>query len=247
MLKIGVAGAAGRMGKRIADIVINDPDVELAAAVEREDCSDIGKDIGELVAGKALGIVVSSDLDAACKDIDCLIDFTLPEPTLTHISVCLENKVAMVIGTTGFDDAGKKIIENAAKSIPIVFSPNMALGVNVLFKIVSEAAKAAGMDFSIKVDETHHVHKKDSPSGTAKRIGEVIEEASGTYPPIEAFREGEVIGNHGIIFESQYETLEIRHDAKSRDVFAAGSVKASKFVSDKNPGLYDMGDVLGLN
>ncbi len=246
MLKIGIAGAAGRMGRRIAEIVINDPDSELAAAVEWEDCPDIGKDIGELVAGKALGVKVSADLDDACKDIDCLIDFTLPGPTLLHIPICEKNVVAMVIGTTGMNDEEKKVVEGASQNIPIVFSPNMALGVNVLFKIVSEAAKALGEEFTIKVDETHHVHKKDSPSGTAKRIAEVIEEANGSYPPVEAFREGEVVGNHGIIFESKYETLEIRHDAKTRDVFAAGSVKAAKYVVDKTPGLYDMGNVLGL-
>ncbi|MBD3380411.1 MAG: 4-hydroxy-tetrahydrodipicolinate reductase [Candidatus Omnitrophica bacterium] len=246
MVKIGVIGAAGRMGRKITGIIVKDPQSELAAAIERQDCPELGNDMGTLTGAGELGVKVSSDLAGACSRVDCFIDFTLPAPTLEHIPVCVEKGVPMVIGTTGIDEAGKKAISDAAKSIPIVFSPNMSLGVNVLFKIVHEAAKALGPDFSIKIDETHHVHKKDSPSGTAKMIGEVIEKAAGSYPPVEAFREGEVIGNHGIVFESEYETLEIRHDAKAREVFAAGSVKAAKFVAGKAPGLYDMGDVLGL-
>jgi len=152
-----------------------------------------------------------------------------------------------VIGTTGIGAGGEKKIAEAAKEIPIVFSPNMAIGVNVLFNIVAEAARALGnAGFSIKVDETHHVHKKDSPSGTAKMIGRVIKEASGKDAPIKAFREGEVIGNHGIVFESEFETLEVRHDARTRDVFAAGALKAAAFVAGKEIGLYSMADVLGL-
>lgn len=246
MVKIGVIGAAGRMGRKIADIIVNDPDTQLSAAIERADCPEVGADMGVLIGSDELGVKISSDLAGACADVDCFIDFTLPEPTLEHIPICVDGKVPMVIGTTGLDDEAKKVIRDAAGAIPIVFSPNMSLGVNVLFKIVSEAAKALGGDFSIKVDETHHIHKKDSPSGTAKMIGEVIEKASGEYPKIDAFREGEVVGNHGIVFESEYETLEIRHNAKARDVFAAGSVKGAKFAAGKAPGLYDMADVLGL-
>jgi 4-hydroxy-tetrahydrodipicolinate reductase len=170
----------------------------------------------------------------------------LPEPTLEHLAVCRAQKTPMVIGTTGLDASAEKKIAEAAADIPIVFSPNMAVGVNVLFNIVREAARVLGGSCSIKVDETHHVHKKDSPSGTAKMIGRVIREASGVDAPIEAFREGEVIGNHGIVFEGEYEVLEIRHNAKTRDVFAAGAIKAAKFLAGKAPGLYDMADVLGL-
>ena len=146
----------------------------------------------------------------------------------------------MVIGTTGIDPAGEEKIQSAARSIPIVFSPNMAVGVNLLFNIVREAARVLGKDFKINIDETHHVHKKDSPSGTAKMIAKVIDEASGVKAPIEAFREGEVIGNHGVVFDGEYEHIEIRHDAKSRDVFAAGSIKAAKFLLDKKNGLYNL-------
>jgi 4-hydroxy-tetrahydrodipicolinate reductase len=152
----------------------------------------------------------------------------------------------LVIGTTGLDAEAEKAIREAAKTIPIVFSPNMAIGVNLLFNLVREGARVLGKDFRIKIDETHHVHKKDSPSGTAKMIAGIIKEASGVDAPVEAFREGEVIGNHGIVFDGEYEKLEIRHGAKSRDVFAAGAIKAAKFAAKKEAGLYSMADVLGL-
>ena len=152
----------------------------------------------------------------------------------------------MVIGTTGITPEGEEKIKKASKKIPIVFSPNMSVGVNLLFKIVAEAAKVLGEDFSIKIDETHHIHKKDSPSGTAKMIAKKIKEAVGIEAPIKAFRKDEVVGNHGIVFDGKQENIEIRHDAKSREVFVLGAVKAAKFVIDKNPGLYSMADVLGL-
>lgn len=247
MLKIGISGACGKMGKRIAALALKEKDLKVAACLEDAKAPDAGKDYGLVIGEKELGVIVTSDLEKIAKEIDCLIDFTLPLPTLEHVEVCRKNSLAMVIGTTGIDLRGEEKIKEASKEIPIVFSPNMAIGVNVLFKIVSEAARALGSDFTVKVDETHHVHKKDSPSGTAKMIAKVISEASGREtPPIEAFREGEVIGNHGIVFESSYENLEIRHDAKSRDVFAAGALKAAEFIIGKSPGLYSMADVLGL-
>ena len=238
MVKIGIAGICGKMGKRIADLASKDPDIELVIGLERENDPLVGK--------QEKGVIVTADPGKACEGIDCLIDFTLPGPTLDHVRVCREKVVPMVIGTTGFDPQAEEVIRLAAEVIPIVFSPNMAVGVNLLFNIVREMAKVLGRDFNIKIDETHHVHKKDSPSGTAKMISSVIKKASGKDVPIEAFREGEVIGNHGIIFDGEFETLEIRHNAKSRDVFAAGALQAAKFVVDKMPGLYSMADVLGL-
>jgi 4-hydroxy-tetrahydrodipicolinate reductase len=239
MVKIGIAGICGKMGRRIADLASEDADIELASGLEREGDPSVGKE--------EKGILVTSDPEDACEGIDCFIDFTFPEPTLAHLEVCRDKGVPMVIGTTAIDAEGEQKIREAAKSIPIVFSPNMSVGVNLLFNIVREAARVLGRDFDIKVDETHHVHKKDSPSGTAKMIAKVIKEASGKEVPIEAFREGEVIGNHGIVFDSQFENLEIRHDAKSRDVFVVGALEAAKFVAGKAPGLYSMADVLGLS
>lgn len=246
MLKIGISGACGRMGRRIADIAVNDPETDISVALERRDAPEIGESYGKIIDADVPEIKVVSDLDSVADEMECLIDFTLPEPTIEHVKICSVKGVPMVIGTTGLDAAQEDVIKKASEKIPIVFSPNMSIGVNVLFNIVREAARVLGRDFDIKVDETHHVHKKDSPSGTAKMIGKVIKEAAEIDAPIEAFREGEVVGNHGIVFESGYETLEIRHDAKSRDVFAAGAVKAAKYAADKPAGLYSMADVLGI-
>lgn len=249
MSKIGVAGACGKMGRRISTLLFKESQDILA--LERKGHPEIGKDISVILENmdfpKGVGVAITDDLEALCQSIDCLVDFTLPEPTMEHLECCVKNNVAMVIGTTGIDAGGEEKILEASKTIPIVFSPNMSIGVNVLFKIVSEASRVLGDGFDIKVDETHHVHKKDSPSGTAKMIGKVIKEACGKDPHIEAFREGEVVGNHGIVFDNEVETLEIRHNAKTRDIFVAGAIKAVKFIVSKAPGLYNMQDVLGLN
>ncbi|MBD3426315.1 MAG: 4-hydroxy-tetrahydrodipicolinate reductase [Candidatus Omnitrophica bacterium] len=238
MLKIGIAGICGKMGMRIADLAISDGGIKIASGLEHAECQSVGKQVK--------GVVVTASAEEACQGVECLIDFTLPGPTLEHLEVCRKTGVSMVIGTTGIDTEGEKKISEAAGEIPIVFSPNMAVGVNLFFKIVREAARVLGGDFDIKIDETHHIHKKDSPSGTAKMIAKIVKEASGKEPPVEAFREGEVIGNHGIEFDGEYENLQIRHDAKSRDVFASGALRAAKFLRGKEPGLYTMADVLGL-
>jgi len=246
MTNIGIFGVCGKMGRRIASLAFKDDDVTVVAAVERPDHPLLGKDLGEELGEETRGVKIVHDVSKIEAKIDCMIDFTLPDPTLEHIGSCLAEGTAMVIGTTGFDPTGEEKIQQAAKKIPKVFSPNMSVGVNVLFDIVARAARTLGGEFSIKVDETHHVHKKDSPSGTAKMIARVIKESCEKDVPVEAFREGEVIGNHGIIFDSKFETMEIRHDAKSRDVFAAGALKAAKFVSGREADLYGMSDVLGL-
>lgn len=245
-MRIGISGVCGKMGRRIAALAEDDSDVEVVVGLENETNPDTGKELREVTGAGIPGVKITADAAEACGGMDCLIEFTLPVPTLEHLEACRAKNVPMVIGTTGFDEFGEKKIAEAAVDIPIVFSPNMAVGVNLLFNIVREAARVLGASSSIKVDETHHVHKKDSPSGTAKMIGKVIKEASGIDAPIEAFREGEVIGNHGIVFDGEYEELEIRHNAKTRDVFAAGAITAAKFLAGKAPGLYDMSDVLGL-
>ncbi|MFQ5952045.1 MAG: 4-hydroxy-tetrahydrodipicolinate reductase [Candidatus Omnitrophota bacterium] len=238
MLRVGISGIGGKMGKRIADLAMKDGGIEIGCALEKKGSPMIGNE--------DYGVAVISDVEKACRGIDCMIDFTSPEATLEHIDICARNGIPMVIGTTGLDDEGGNKISEAAGKIPIVFSPNMAIGVNLLFNLVDEAARVLGKDFEVKIDETHHVHKKDSPSGTAKMIAKVIKGAADVEAPIEVFREGEVIGNHGIVFDGKYEKLEIRHDAKSRDVFAAGAIEAAKFVAGKAPGLYTMANVLGL-
>ena len=246
MVRLAVAGSCGKMGKRIVSLGLRDPEVSIVSALERKDIPEKGVDIGTLVDNEPAGVLVTDEIADACKDADCMIDFTLPGPTLEHVSVCASKGTAMVIGTTGFDADGEAKIREASNVIPIVFSPNMAIGVNVVFKILAEASRVLGCDFSIKIDETHHVHKKDSPSGTAKMLAEVVRSSSGVLPDIEAFREGEVIGRHGIVFDGEFEKIEIRHEAKTRDVFAAGALEAAKFIKGKTPGLYSMADVLGL-
>ncbi|MDP8259315.1 MAG: 4-hydroxy-tetrahydrodipicolinate reductase [Candidatus Aadella gelida] len=244
---IGIAGACGKMGKMTARQVCLDPEVEGFSALERKDSPDIGKNMKDVLGEeKCPEVKVSSDIADIFGKADCLIDFTLPEPTMEHLKVCKGEGLPMVICATGLGKDEEEEIKEASKVIPIVFSPNMSIGVNLVFKIVKEMAAVLGRDFDIKVDETHHVHKKDSPSGTAKMIAQKIKESTGRDVPVEAFREGEVIGNHGIVFDGEYENIEIRHDAKSRDVFAKGAIKAAKFVAGKAPGLYTMADVLGL-
>jgi len=246
MLKIGIIGAGGKMGIMIASLAVKDGDLEVITALEQESNPVAGKDLGEIIGQETMGVPVTIDLDQALEGVDCVIDFTLPGATTEHLKKCLEKKVPIVIGTTGFSIEEEKTIVDASQDIPIVFSPNMAVGVNVLFDIVADVSRILNSDFTVKVDETHHVHKKDSPSGTAKKIASIIEEFYAEKVPVEAFREGEVIGNHGIVFDSEFETLEIRHNAKSRQVFASGALKAAKYVVGKEPGLYSMRDVLGL-
>jgi len=245
-MRIGINGIAGKMGKRIAVLASVEKDVTIRVAIEVPSSPVIGKKLSEVIEFSGEDIVISSSLEKVCADIDCLIDFTSAESSLNCLDVCRKNNVAMVIGTTGFTKEEEEKIRIAAQEIPIVFSPNMAEGVNVLFDIVRRAVRVLKDDFCIKIDETHHVHKKDSPSGTAKMIQKVIRGATEETIPVKASRIGEVIGIHGIIFENEYEKLEIRHNAKSRDVFAAGAIKAAKFTTGKKPALYDMADVLGL-
>lgn len=246
MVRIGISGACGKMGMKIAALAIKEKDMKITAALERKDSGDLGKDFGHVLGMDRMGVIVSSDYEKEIGGVDALIEFTLPEPTIEHVKICSKAGVPMVIGTTGLDARAEKAINDASENMPIVFSPNMSMGVNTLFKIVREAARILGKDFDIRMDETHHVHKKDAPSGTAKMISRVIKDASGVEPHCEVMREGEVVGNHGVIFESGYETLEIRHDAKSRDVFAVGAIKAARFIAGKKPGIYTMADVLGI-
>jgi len=174
-----------------------------------------------------------------------LIEFTTPEATLEHLAIALKHKKAMVIGTTAIDSAGVKEITEASKKIPIVYSPNMSVGVNLLFRLTRESAGVL-KDCSVSMTEAHHKHKKDAPSGTSKRLAQIIREAAKKEDiPIESIREGEIIGDHTVFFDGEFERLELTHRAKSRDVFASGALLAAKFASRKKKGLFNMQDVLG--
>lgn len=224
MIKICVSGSKGKMGSRIAELAKNDPELEL---------------IGEF------------DIDGEAKPLiekcDCLIEFTTPKATMEHIALCEKQKKAMVIGTTGLSAEEQEKVKEASAKIPIAFSPNMSIGVNLLFKMVSDAARILGPEYHIEIIEAHHAHKKDAPSGTAKEMARIVKDLKGNIKiPIESVREDEIVGEHTITFESDLDLIEITHSAKTRDIFVHGALKAAKFIVSKPHGLYTMKDVLGI-
>jgi len=232
MVKIVVSGALGRMGKRILALAEKDPGLIVAGKLEKEPYPAEG-----VVAG--LGDVKA--------DYSCIIEFTTPEATLRHVKEAGALKKAMVIGTTGLSEKDINSIRKAAKDIPIVFSPNMSVGVNVLFGLIKKAALALGKGYKVRVKEAHHIHKKDKPSGTTKLMQGIVKQILGEVDvPAESVREGEIVGDHDIIFESEVDTLKISHSAKTRDIFVLGALKAAKFIATKKKGLFSMQDVLGI-
>ncbi|MSP63083.1 MAG: 4-hydroxy-tetrahydrodipicolinate reductase [Myxococcales bacterium] len=266
MLRIAVPGAAGKMGRTILRVLQDTDGVELVAAIERPGHPDLGKDAGLLAGLAANGVIITSSLDEALAKADLIIDFTVPAATAWTASRAAEAEVALVIGTTGLGEAERRAVERAAKSVPVVLSPNMAVGVNVLFGLLDAAARALGDAYDVEIVEAHHRQKKDSPSGTALRMAEVIaaaldrdladvacygrKGATGARPPREigimTVRGGDVIGDHSAHFLGLGERLEITHRASSRDTFAHGAVRAALWLGDRDPGLYDLQDVLGL-
>jgi 4-hydroxy-tetrahydrodipicolinate reductase len=263
-IRYAIAGSAGRMGRMLIEAVLKSDDGVLAAALEHAGSPFIGKDAGELV-GAACGVKITADL-AALAGCDVLIDFTRPDGTLEHLQACQQHKVGIIIGTTGFDAAGKSAIEAAAKHIPIVFAPNMAVGVNAVFKLLDVAARILSEGYDIEVIEAHHRHKVDAPSGTALRMGEVVAKALGrtleedaiygreghtgerpaTQIGFSTIRGGDIVGDHTVLFAGLGERIEITHKSASRMPYASGSLRAARFLRGKQNGLYDMQDVLGL-
>lgn len=237
MIKIAICGCAGKMGTRILNIAEKDKDVKVVLGLEAKGHPSVGSKLGD-------GEV--SDCSDDILQADVIIDFTDPEATMENIDAAVKHKKAIVIGTTGFSEQQAAKIKDAAKSIPIVFSPNMSIGVNLLFRLVKETAEKLSKDYSVRMVEAHHIHKKDSPSGTAKKLAQVIKEASmREVDEIKSIREGEIVGDHKVTFESPFDIIELSHSAKTRDIFAKGAIAAAKFVAGKNPKLYDMQDVLG--
>ncbi|CAN7176039.1 4-hydroxy-tetrahydrodipicolinate reductase [Massilia sp. LjRoot122] len=264
-LKIAVAGADGRMGRMLVDAIGAAPDAVLAGALGLAGSPSIGMDAGAF-SGQLTGVVIQSDLAAGLKDADVLIDFTRPEGTLQHLEYCVANNVQLVIGTTGFDEAGKAAIRAAGEKIGIVFAPNMSVGVNVTLKLLEMAAKSFSEGYDIEIVEAHHRHKVDAPSGTALKMGEVIADALGrdlkecaVYgregvtgerdPSTIGFatvRGGDVVGDHTVMFLGTGERIEISHKSSSRVTYAHGALRAARFLAGKPNGLFDMHDVLGL-
>ncbi|MCB9771965.1 MAG: 4-hydroxy-tetrahydrodipicolinate reductase [Candidatus Omnitrophica bacterium] len=237
MINLAVSGCQGRMGQRITALAAADKKTfKLSALLERPGSH-----------GSVEGIAISTSNDAL-KGSDILIEFTTPDATMANLKACIKHKVKMVIGTTGLTDAQKKEIKKASSKIAIVFSSNMSIGVNVFFKVAEMISAKTPNSYEVDMVEAHHIHKKDAPSGTAKTIAEVIEAASKKkVKNIESIREGEIIGDHKVIFESPEDTILIFHHAKNRDIFVKGSLVAAKFLKGKTKGLFNMQDVLGLH
>lgn len=266
MIRVAVVGAAGRMGRTLIQAVTAADGMTLAAATEAPDSTLVGADAGELAGVGKLGVMVSHSLTKVVDAFDVVIDFTGPTATMVHLDVCRKHGKAMVIGTTGLNEANKAAIKAAAKDIGIVFAPNMSVGVNLCFRLLELAARVMGEDTDIEIIEAHHRHKVDAPSGTALRMGEVIADALGrnlkevavygregqTGPRdpqtigFETIRAGDVVGEHTVWFATEGERVEITHKASSRMTFAKGAARAAAWVVGHERGLFDMQDVLGL-
>jgi len=238
MIKLAISGCQGRMGQRITALALQDKTFKISALLENKNRPDVSLLFHN--------ILVNFD-DAALKGCHVLIEFTTPGATLQHLKACQKYGVSMVIGTTGLTSAQITQIKKASSGIAIVFSSNMSVGVNLVFGLIRQAAQITGQDYAITLNETHHVHKKDAPSGTAKTMADIAGQFSKTkVKGIESIREGEVIGDHTINFESPVDLISIHHHAKTRDIFAQGALVAAKFLSKKKKGLFNMQDVLGL-
>ncbi|MDT8364660.1 MAG: 4-hydroxy-tetrahydrodipicolinate reductase [Nitrosomonas sp.] len=265
LLNIAVAGSTGRMGRTLIESIAEEKDLALSAALEQPGNQALSQNIGVL-PGIPCDITISSDYTEALKKSDVLIDFTRPAGTLAYLAACCELNVNMVIGTTGFTAAEKVIIQDAANKIAIVFAPNMSIGVNVLFKLLEVATATLQDGYDIEIIEAHHRHKVDAPSGTALRMGEVIAQTSnrqldqvaiygrqghtGERSPdtigFSTIRGGDIVGDHTALFAGIGERIEITHKASSRKTFAAGALRAARFLATRDRGLFDMQDVLGL-
>jgi len=263
--RVAIAGATGRMGRVLIETVLQAADTQLTAALEQRGNASLGKDAGELV-GRPSGVRISDDPRNALAGCDVLIDFTRPEGTIEHLEVCRALRVKLVIGTTGFDEAQKRAIADGAREIAIAMAPNFSVGVNVTFKLLEVAARALREGFDVEIVEAHHRHKIDAPSGTALRMGEIVagalqrdlkscavfgregvtgERKSETIG-FATVRGGDAVGDHTVMFLGTGERIEITHRAASRATYAQGALRSARFLMDRENGLYDMQDVLGL-
>jgi len=268
-VRVAIAGAGGRMGQALIDATLAAGDLSLTAALDVAGSALLGHDAGERI-GRPCGVMVTDDIASAIAGSDVLVDFTRPEGTLAHAAQCARRGVALVAGTTGLSATQKAELASHGRSIPIVFAPNMSVGVNVLARLVGLAASRLGPGYDVEVVEMHHRHKVDAPSGTALLLGDAAATArgttlaeagvfarEGTTGPRKAgsigfatLRGGDVVGEHTVIFATEGERVELSHRATSRQTFAGGALRAARFVAAKRaagePGMYDMTDVLDL-
>jgi 4-hydroxy-tetrahydrodipicolinate reductase len=256
-MKIAIAGAGGRMGQTLLEAVLGDSELTLVAALEAPGSPAIGRSVGAVRIDADLGALAGADV---------LVDFTRPAGTLAHIDACEKHGTALVVGTTGFSDAQKARLVEGARRLPMVWSPNFAIGVNVVFRLAQTAAAALGEGFDVEIVEAHHRHKVDAPSGTALKLGELIAGAlgrdlgkvathgragdTGERPAqaigFHAIRGGDIVGEHTVIFAGPGERVEVAVRSQSRMTYAAGALRAAKWLRGRGAGLYDMSDVLGL-
>jgi len=235
------------MGSRILTLAFSDSAFKVVGALEREGQPELGKDIGDILGLGRKGVTLSSDAGKVFQGIDVHVEFSTPEASLAHLKEALRLKKAIVIGTTGFSPKELEEVMNAGKTIPILWTPNMSVGVNLLFELVADVARKLGPAYEAGIVETHHRHKKDSPSGTAKFLAEKIAAAKKVKPDTitaHSFRMGDVVGDHTVIFATEGERLEFTHRASSRDTFALGALRAARFLAGKAPKFYMMKDVL---
>jgi 4-hydroxy-tetrahydrodipicolinate reductase len=265
MIRVAVAGASGRMGRMLIEAVLATDDLSLAGALDVPGGAALGQDAG-LFLGRSTGVLIGSDLDAGLAGAHVLIDFTRPEGTMAHLVACRRHGVKCVIGTTGFNDAQKAEIASHAQHLAVVMAPNMSVGVNVVLKLLAMAAGALDQGYDIEVIEAHHRHKVDAPSGTALAMGEAVASAlgrdlkrcavyareghTGERDPssigFATIRGGDIVGDHTVLFAGTGERIEISHKASSRQGYAQGSLRATRFLAGKTSGLYGMDSVLGL-
>ncbi len=261
--RIAVAGASGRMGRMLIDAVLVAEDCHLVGALDVPGSAAIGQDAGN-ACGRSSGVTVSADVDAALRGAQVLIDFTRPEGTLVHLTRCAALGVKAVVGTTGFSETQKHEIAALAERTAIVMAPNMSVGVNVMLRLLDQAARALSAGYDIEIIEAHHRHKVDAPSGTALKMGEVVADAlgrnladcavyarhgvTGERDPstigFSTIRGGDIVGDHTVLFAGTGERIEITHRSASRANYAAGSLRAVRFLGGRERGLFDMGDVL---
>ncbi|HEX6948667.1 MAG TPA: 4-hydroxy-tetrahydrodipicolinate reductase [Nitrospira sp.] len=266
MINVIVAGAAGRMGSRLIALIKESTALTLAGALEGKGHSALAADAGEAAGVGKMGVPVTDDLPALLKRGEVVIDFSAPEATLAHLRAVAQQKRAMVIGTTGFNAVQQEELKSLARQVPCVCSPNMSVGVNLIYKVIGEMARTLGEEYDIEVIEAHHRLKKDAPSGTALKIAEVLAQAVnrdleqvGVYARkglvgerkkqeigIQTIRAGDIVGDHTVLFGGMGERIEVTHRASNRDTFARGALRAARWVVKQPPGLYDMMDVLNL-
>jgi 4-hydroxy-tetrahydrodipicolinate reductase len=222
MIRLCISGSRGKMGSRILELAKEDGGFEVTGAFD-----------------------IDGDAEANIKGCDCLIEFTAPKATIEHLALCERFEKPIVIGTTGLSDSDREKIKKASETIAVVFSPNMSIGVNLMFGMAGDAARILGPEYNVEIIEAHHVHKKDSPSGTARELARIVKAArKDAEVPIESVREDEIVGEHTITFDGPLDTIEITHSAKTRDIFANGALTAAKFAAGKKTGLFSMKDVL---